>query len=96
MILLLGSLYPPLMLYARGLGKELNCYKVTNYLIADHAFAMALQECKMDQFIEKLIEDIPRRLCIDKRERLSLRNNVRMSNSYYNELEIMELRSNAA
>lgn len=96
MILLLGCLFPPLMLYARRIGKELSCYKLTNYLIADHAFAIALQEGKMYQFIEKLLEDIPRRVCMDKRKRLSLRNNVRMSSSYYNELEIMGLRSNAA
>ena len=96
MILLLGSLTPPLMLYARGVGRELSCYKLTNYLIADHAFAIALQEGKMGLFIEKLIEDIPRRLCMDKRKRLSLRENVRMSNSYYNELEVMELYANIA
>ena len=58
MILLLGCLYPPLMIYARGLGRELSCYKLTNYLIADHAFAIALQTSKMDRFIEKLLEDI--------------------------------------
>ncbi len=91
MILLLGSISPPLMLYALTLGRELSCYKLTNYLIADHAFAIALQEGKMDSFIEKLLEDIPRRLCMDKRKRFSLRKNVRMSNSYYNELEINEL-----
>lgn len=96
MILLLGSLFPPLMLYARRMGKELSCYKLTNYLIADHAFSIALQEGKMGQLIEKLLEDMPRRLCMDKRERLSLRNNVRMSNSYYNELELMGLHPNAA
>lgn len=96
MILLLGALSPLLMQYAHGLGKELSCYKLINYLIADHAFAMAVKESKMDQFIEKLLENIPRRLCMDKRERLSLRNNVRMSNSYYNELEIIGLRANAA
>ena len=62
----------------------MSCYKLTNYLIADHAFAIALQEGKMGLFIEKLIEDIPRRLCMDKRKRLSLWENVRMSNSYYN------------
>lgn len=96
MILLLGCIFPPLILYARRIGRELSCYKLTNYLIADHAFPIALQEGKMDQFIEKLLEDIPRRVCMDKRKRLSLRNNVRMSNSYYNELEIMELCLNAA
>lgn len=96
MILLLGSLIPPLMLYARRIGRELSCYKLTNYLIADHAFAIALQEVKIDSFIEKLIEDIPRRLCMDKRKRLSLRKNVRTNNNYYNELEIMELCKNVA
>ena len=96
MILLLGSLSPPLMIYACKIGRELSCYKLIKYLIADHAFAIALQEKKMDQFIEKLIEDIPRRICMDKRERLSLRNNVRLSNSYYNELEIIELCTNVA
>ena len=33
---------------------------------------------------------------MDKRKRLSLRENVRMSNSYYNELEVMELYANIA
>jgi IS4 transposase len=96
MILMLGGLFPPLMLYARRLGRELSCYKLTNYLIADHAFAIALQQGKMDQFIEKLLTDIPRRLCMDKRKRLSLRNNVRMSSSFYNDLEINELNKNVA
>lgn len=96
MILLLGCIFPPLMLYARGIGRELSCYKLTNYLIADHRFAIALHEGKIDQFVEKLLKDIPRRLCMDKRKRLSLRDNVRMSNSYYNELEMMELCLNVA
>ena len=56
MILLLGSLTPPLMLYARGVGRELSCYKLTNYLIADHAFAIALQEGKMGLFLKSLLK----------------------------------------
>ena len=91
MILLLGCLSPPLMEYAYRIGRELSCYKLTNYLIADHAFAIALQEGKMDRFIEKLVEDIPRRLCMDKRRQPSLRRNVRMSNSYYNTLNMRGL-----
>jgi len=96
MILLLGVLSPPLMLYARTLGRELSYFKLTNYLIANNAFPKALQEGKMDQFTEQLFEDIPRRLCMDKRKWLSLRSNVRMGNSYYNELEMSELRANVA
>lgn len=96
MILMVGYLFPPLMLYARKMGNELSGYKLTNYLIADHGFAIALQEGNIEKFMKKLLEDIPRRLCMDKRKRFSLRENVRMSNSYYNELEIMELCSNVA
>lgn len=96
MILLIGCFSPPLMEYAHRMGWEFSCYKLTNYLIADHGFAIALQDGKLDQFIEKLIEDIPRRLCMDKRRRTSLRKNVRMSNSYYNILNIKELYENVA
>lgn len=96
MILMLGCLFPPLMLYARRIGRELSCYKLTNYLIADHAFAIALEGGTMDQFIEKLLQDLPRRLYMDKRKRASLRDNVRMSNSYYKELNNIELHKNVA
>lgn len=96
MILLLGCLFPPLMLYAHRMGRELSPYKLTNYLIADHSFPIALQAGKVNEFMEILIQDIPRRLCLDKRQRLSLRENIRMSNSYYNELEMRELNPNAA
>lgn len=97
MVLLLGAITPPLMRYALKLGRELSCYKVINYMIADHAFSRGIQEGKIERFIERLLEDIPRRLCMDKRrERLSLRNNVRMNNSYYNVLENNNLGSSAA
>ena len=97
MILLLGSIFPPLMRYALKLGRELSCYKLANYLIADHAFPRALQEHKISQFMEELFADMPRRLCMDKRKRLSLRSNVGFGNSYYyNELEISGLYENVA
>lgn len=96
MILLLGSISPQLMRHALKLGRELSCYKLANYLIADHAFPRALQEGKIDQFINQLLEDMPRRLCMDKRKRLSLRSNVKMGNCYYNELEMKELHKNVA
>lgn len=96
MILLLGSISPPLMRYASTKGRELSCYKLINYLIADHAFAIAIQEGRMDHFLGQLIEDLPRRLCMDKRERKSLRSNVRMGKSYYSELEQTELYTNVA
>jgi IS4 transposase len=96
MILLLGSIYPLLMRYALNLNKELSCYKLANYLIADHAFPRAIQEGKINEFISQLLEDLPRRLCMDKRKRLSLRSNVRMGNSYYNNLEKKELHLNVA
>lgn len=96
MILLLASIYPPLMQYAHTLGRELSCFKLTNYMIADHAFARALMEGRIDQFIDRLLDDIPRRLCMDKRERNSLRKNIREEKSYYNELKIMELHINVA
>ena len=96
MILLLGSISPPLMLYALKQNRELSCYKLTNYLIADHTFARAIQEGRLDHFIDQLIEDLPRRLCMDKRKRSSLRSNVKMGKSYYNELEMIELHANIA
>ena len=92
MILLLGSIYSLLMKYTLAvLCRELSCYKLANYLVADHALFRVLQEGKMDQFIDQLLEDIPRRLCMDKRKRLTLRSNVRAGNCYCNELEMKEL-----
>lgn len=96
MILLLAWITPPLMQYAQMLGRELSCFKLTNYLIADHALARAFLENKLDEFIEILLRDVPRRLCMDKRERSSLRKNIRHEKSYYNELETMELHVYAA
>ena len=96
MILLLGSISPILMHYTLTLDRELSCFKLINYLIADHFFAIALQEGKTSQMIEKLIQDIPRRLCQDKRLRPSLRNNVRLGKSYYNELGYNELKNKVA
>lgn len=96
MILLLGAIYPPLMLYAQKLRRELSCFKVTKYLIADDTLSRALRESKIDQFICQLLQDLPRRLCMDKRKRLSLRKNVRMGNSYYKALENNELHEKIA
>src|SRR5262249_42208031 len=96
MILLLGAMSSLLMRYTFNLGRELSCYKLVNYLIADHAFAIAFQEGKMSQFIDKLLQDIPKRLCMDKRQRSSLRSNVRTGRSYYNELEMIDLQKNVA
>lgn len=90
MIILLGSISPLLMQYALELGRELSCYKLMNYLIADHTFPRAVLEGTMDSFVDKLLEDISRRLCMDNRKRPSLRNNVKMSNSYYHSLETIE------
>jgi hypothetical protein len=96
MILLLGCIYPPLMLYAQSLGCELSCFKLTNFLIFDHMLPRAFEEGKIDKLIEQLVENIPRRLCMDKRKRYSLRSNVRAGNSYYNNLECRKLRENVA
>ena len=96
MILLLGAICPPLMQYALTLGRELSCHKLINYLIADDAFARAFHEGRIGALLERLHEDIPRRLCMDKRKRLSLRSNVRMGQSYYKDLEIKELYTNVA
>jgi hypothetical protein len=85
MILLLGSFSAVLMRFADSLGKELSCYKLINYLVADHAFPQAFLDGKMHQFIDQLLRDIPRRVCLDKRKRLSLRKNVKLGNSYFNE-----------
>jgi DDE family transposase len=96
MILLLGSISSILMQYAFNLGRELSCFKLINYLIADHFFAIALLEGKIGQFINNLLEDIPRRLCLDKRKRLSMRSNVRIGQSYYNEFINNDLYKKAA
>jgi IS4 transposase len=87
MILLVGALCQPLMRYAFELGRELSCYKLTKYLIADHILARAIQENTLEEFLEKLLENIPKRLCMDKRKNFSLRQNVRTGRSYYNELD---------
>jgi hypothetical protein len=96
MILLLGSISPLLMRYALKQRRELSCYKLTNYLIADHSFARAIQQGRLSHFIGQLIEDLPRRLCMDKRKRNTLRSNVRMGQSYYNELKMGDLTANVA
>jgi hypothetical protein len=44
----------------------------------------------------KLLQDIPRRLCQDKRQRLSLRSHVRLGQSYYKELKNNELEKQIA
>lgn len=93
MILLLGSISPILMRYACTLGRELSCFKLTTYLIADHAFAKAILEGTLEEFIEQLLQDIPKRLCMDKRRRLSLRKNVGTGTSYYNDLDINDLQN---
>lgn len=91
MIFLLGALYPPLMRYALRLGRELSSYKVTNYLLADHALFRALQEGMENQLLKDLFEDIPRRLCMDKRKkRPSLKENVRSGNTSYSLLDISD------
>lgn len=96
MILLLGSISPYLMQYALALDRELSCFKLTHYFIADHAFAIALQEGKVKAFIDQLLQDLPRRLCMDKRKRLSLRKNAKMGISYYKEQEINDLQKKIA
>jgi hypothetical protein len=91
MVLLLGSMSPFLMQYALALDRELSCYKLFKYFIADHALALALQKGTLREFITCLLEDIPKRLCMDKRKIPSLRKNARMGNSYYMEHEINDL-----
>lgn len=91
MILLLTAIAPPLMEYARTLGRELSTHKLINYLIGDHAFPRAIQEGNINGFIEILVQDLPRRLCMEKRSRKTLRENIRLERSYYKELKIMEL-----
>jgi hypothetical protein len=94
MILLLGSISSCLMFYARMFGRELSTYKLTNYLIADNALLRTFQEGRISQFIDQLLKDLPRRLCMDKRKRLSLRSNVRAGNSWYNQLKENVLEKN--
>lgn len=90
MVLLLGMMYNVLMRYAFSLGRELSAYKLINYLIADHAFPRALQEGKLEEFTRQLLADIPGRLCMDKRKRLTLRANVKLSKCYYSERRMDE------
>lgn len=96
MILLLGSISPLLIRYALKHKRELSNYKLMNYIIADHNFARAIQEGRLSHFISELVEDLPRRLCMDKRTKRSLRSNVRTGQSYYKELEMNELYVNIA
>lgn len=84
MVLLLGSISPILMRDTLELGRELSSYKMFNYFIADHVFARAVQENNMSHFINELFNDLLRRLCKDKRNRLTLRENVQLGNSFHN------------
>ena len=92
MILLLGKIYPILMQHVQENGRELSEYKLTMYLVTDNRLAIALQEGKISEFTEKLLENILRRLCLDKRKRLSLRENVKQKNVYCNTLKMNELK----
>lgn len=83
MCLLLGKIYPILLQYTFNLKRELSDYKLINYLIADHSFARAFQEGKMDSYINKLLKAIPRRLCKDKRKRPTLRQSINAGRGYY-------------
>jgi hypothetical protein len=83
MILLLGSIYPILMRYGQEYGRELSGYRLTNYLIADDSLPRAIQKGVIEEYIKQLLVDLPRRLCMEKRKRPSLRNNVKMSRGYY-------------
>jgi len=96
MLLLIGKIYPILMKYALDRGRELSSYKLTNYLLADHNFANALQSGRMDRFIDQLLTDILRRLCMDKRKRQSLRSSAKMGKGYDNKLTMNDLQKNAA
>lgn len=96
MILLIGAMSPILMKCALKLGRELSCFKFIKYLIADHEFPKALQEGKCSQFVDELYENVPRRLCMDKRKRSSLRSNIRQGNGYNNHLKSNELKNKAA
>jgi hypothetical protein len=78
------------------LSKTRVSYKLTNYLIADNALLRALQEGKLEKFMNQLQKDIPRRLCMDKRNRPTLRSNVKSNTSYYNELKMSYLDANVA
>ena len=96
MILLLGSISPILIRFALTLGRELSCFKLTKYLVADHVFPRVFYEGKMSQFINQLMTDLPRRLCMDKRKRFSLRNNVKNGNSYYTDFTVRDLQAFAS
>ncbi len=96
MILLQALISPPLMQYAITHRRELSHFKFTKYIISDNALLQAILEGKMSEFIETIIADTLKRLCMDKRNRFSLRENVRQGNSYYKELEMIGLYFNAA
>jgi hypothetical protein len=96
MIILMSAICPPLMLHAQKWKKELSCFKVSNYIISDNLLARAFAEGKISQFIKQLIDDLPKRLCMDKRNRPSLRSNVRKGNSYYSQQTTYWLKENAA
>lgn len=84
MILLIGSINSLLIKHAFEINRELSSYKLMKYFIADHIFATAIKEGKVEPFISYLHEGIPRRICMDKRKkRLSLRKNAREGVSYY-------------
>ncbi len=95
MILLLGSISCVMRAYAAQLGKELSSFKLIKYLIQDHFFALSIQMGNKKELIERLHQDVARRLCQDKRQRLSLRKNVKLG-IHYNNLKNKDLGSLAA
>ena len=81
-ILLIHSISTPLMQYAITLNKELSCFKLFKYMVADNAFKKAFDEFKIAEFIKILLLDLPKRLCMDERKRYSLRKNVRTNTCF--------------
>lgn len=85
MILLLGAMTSVLMHHAARMGRELSSFKFIKYVLADHAFARALQIGQTQQFIRELLRDLKRKLCHNIRKKHpSLRSNVRNGKNYYN------------
>jgi Transposase DDE domain len=97
MILLLGAMTCVLMEYASRIGRELSSFKFIKYMIADHAFAKALQNKNSQAFIRNLMRDLRRKLCQNIRKKhASLRSNVRNGRNYYNNLTVNVLKDKLA
>lgn len=90
MCLLMAKVYAILATYASKIGREISGFKLMKHLIVNNNFLRAIQKGEIAKYVNQLLVNMPRRFCMDKRNRKSLRSNVRSGTSYYEDLITLE------